>query len=149
MDDKIYALMAQAEDLQTHAQALQKKAEVSFNKLSSAVAQASKEIQNRSIIHGLLVLTFGFLVTFGIYLGIYWTTANMRIERSELTITINDLENTIVELSKTAQKLRTKTWGLELVEYSDSDSLGIVLPKGKKFERNATLKNGKVVLIIN
>ena len=59
-EEKLYVLMAQAEDLQKHAVELQNKAQETFSALPSAVEQAGQKIRST----GLLAALLGWLWVF-------------------------------------------------------------------------------------
>ena len=53
MEEKIYALMAQAEDMQAHAEKLQKGADKTFAGLPLAVEQAGQKIRSTGLLGAL------------------------------------------------------------------------------------------------
>lgn len=146
-EEKIYSLMAQAEDMQAHAEKLQNGAEKTFAGLPLAVEQAGQKIRSTGLLGALFVLTVGVVVATVAVAGIWWGTSSLRDEAAELRSTIVTLRQYAAEERRTLQELEGKTWGLELVQYKEGNR-GIVLPKGLKFERAATIENGKTALII-
>lgn len=146
-EEKIYSLMAQAEDMQAHAEKLQNGAEKTFAGLPLAVEQAGQKIRSTGLLGALFVLAVGVVVATVAVAGIWWGTSSLRDEAAELRSTIVTLRQYAAEERRTLQELEGKTWGLELVQYKEGNR-GIVLPKGLKFERAATIENGKTALII-
>ena len=146
-EEKIYSLMAQAEDMQAHAEKLQNGAEKTFAGLPLAVEQAGQKIRSTTLLGALFVLAVGVVVAAVAIAGIWWGTSRLRDEAVELRSTISTLKQYEAEERRTLQELTGKTWRLELVEYREGGR-GIILPKGLKFERAAILENGKTALII-
>ena len=58
-EEKIYSLMAQAEDMQAHAEKLQNGAEKTFAGLPLAVEQAGKKIRSTGLLGALFLLAVG------------------------------------------------------------------------------------------
>ena len=58
-----------------------------------------------------------------------------------------ELKATIREERTTLSELQAETWGLILVHYDDG-TRGIILPKGVKVERTGALKDGRGAIII-
>lgn len=146
-EEKIYSLMAQAEDMQAHAEKLQNGAEKTFAGLPLAVEQAGQKIRSTTLLGALFVLAVGVVVAAVAIAGIWWGTSRLRDEAVELRSTIATLKQYAAEEQRTLQELSGKTWRLELVQYREGGK-GIILPKGLTFERAATLENGKTALII-
>lgn len=139
MEEKIFELMAHAEDLQKHAAQLQGKAQETFSALPLAVEQAQKKIRSTGlqmalIMFGLSVLACG--LTLKLFL---WSTESLKEEREALKVAIQAEEARLAEL-------QSKTWSLELV--NDNGRRGIILPKNVNFVGSATLKDGREVMII-
>lgn len=139
MEEKIFELMAHAEDLQKHAAQLQGKAQETFSALPLAVEQAQKKIRSTGlqmalIMFGLSVLACG--LTLKLFL---WSTESLKEEREALKVAIQAEEARLAEL-------QSKTWSLELV--NDNGRRGIILPKNVNFVGSATLKDGRKVMII-
>ena len=61
--EKIYSLMAQAEDMQAHAEKLQNGAEKTFAGLPLAVEQAGQKIRSTTLLGALFVLAVGVVVS--------------------------------------------------------------------------------------
>ncbi len=140
MEEKIFELMAHAEDLQKHAVQLQDKAQETFSGLTLAVEQAQKKIRSTGLQMALIMLGISVLVC-GLTLKIFlWSTESLKKEREALKVAIRAEEATLAEL-------QSKTWKLELV--NDSDGVrGIILPKGVQFVRSGKLKDGREAVII-
>lgn len=120
-EEKIYSLMAQAEDMQAHAEKLQNGAEETFKALPLAVEQAGKEIRSTGLQMALMMLGVGIIVC-GISIAFMnWSTSSLREERATLKAAIQAEEATLAEM-------KSKTWGLSLHE--ESKGCFIVLPKG-------------------
>lgn len=140
MEEKLFELMAHAEDLQKHAVQLQDKAQETFSGLTLAVEQAQKKIRSTGLQMALIMLGISVLVC-GLTLKIFlWSTESLKKEREALKVAIQAEEATLAEL-------RSKTWGLELVNYRDGGR-GIILPKGVQFVRSGKLKDGREAVII-
>lgn len=139
-DEKIYSLMVQAEEMQAHAEKLQDKAEKIFAGLPLAVAEAGREIRATGL-QTTLIMLGGLMV--GGALGIaviWWGTSSLRDEAAELRAAMREEEATLAAL-------RSKTWSLELVSYSDGGR-GIILPKGVRFERSGKIPDGRDAIVI-
>ena len=139
--------MAQAEDMQAHAEKLQNGAEKTFAGLPLAVEQAGQKIRSTTLLGALFVLAVGLVVSSVAVAGVWWGTSRLRDEAAELRSTIGTLKQYVAVEQRTLQELEGKTWRLELVQYREGGR-GIILPKGLKFERAATLENEKTALII-
>lgn len=140
MEEKLFELMAQAEDLQNHAAKLQNEAQEAFSALPLAVEQAGQKIRSTGLQMALILLAIAVVVC-GASVGfIGWSTDSLRKERDTLKAAILAEEATLAEL-------RSKTWGLELVNYSDGGR-GIILPKGTTFSHKAKIENGRTAIII-
>ena len=139
MEEKIFELMAHAEDLQKHAAQLQEKAQETFSALPLAVEQAQKKIRSTGLQMALIMLGISVLVC-GLTLKIFlWSTESLKKEREALKVEIQAEEARLAEL-------QSKTWSLELV--NDNGRRGIILPKNVNFVGSATLKDGREVMII-
>lgn len=139
MEEKIFELMAHAEDLQKHAAQLQGKAQETFSALPLAVEQAEKKIRSIGLQMALIMLGLSVLIC-GLTLKLFlWSTESLKEEREALKVAIQAEEARLAEL-------QSKTWSLELV--NDNGRRGIILPKNVKFVGSATLKDGREVMII-
>lgn len=103
-EEKIYSLMAQAEDMQAHAEKLQNGAEKTFAGLPLAVEQAGQKIRSTGLLGALFVLTVGVVVSAIAVAGIWWGTSRLRDEAAELRAEVTALEARANEFSKKAGK---------------------------------------------
>ena len=108
-EEKLYVLMAQAEDLQKHAVELQKEAQETFSALPLAVEQAVQKIRSERFSAAVYVFCFGALIAGGIYAGLNVYGSKLQEEHEKLKTAIQDEEATLT-------KLESKTWGLSLYE---------------------------------
>jgi len=169
-DDKLYGLIAQAEDIQKHAVALQRATQEAVKGLPEgyreAVRGAAREIlteaaENASmallsacneakassaalrrtgLMQGVFLLAVALVLAGAIFAGMNWLILGRIDELAELKTTIT------AEQSKLAE-LQSKTWGLELVNYGDG-TRGIILPKGIKVERTGAVPDGRTGIVI-
>lgn len=140
MEEKLFELMAQAEDLQNHAAKLQNEAQEVFSALPLAVEQAGQKIRSTGLQMALILFGVGIIVCGASVAFIGWSTDSLREERAALKTAIQAEEATLAEL-------QSKTWRLELVNYSDGGH-GIILPKGTTFSHTAKIENGRTAIII-
>ena len=146
MEEKIFELMAHAEDLQKHAVQLQDKAQETFSGLTLAVEQAQKKIRSTGLQMALIMLGVGVIVCGASAAFIGWSTSSLRDEAAELRSTIAALKRNVAEEQKTLRELSGKTWRLELVKWDDER--GIILPKGVKFVRSGQIDDGREAIVI-
>ena len=146
MEEKLFELMAQAEDLQKHAAKLQKEAQDAFSALPLAVEQAGQKIRATGLLGALIVLACGIVVAAVAVVGVWWSTSSLRDEATELRNTIAILKQHVAKEEKTLQLLMGKTWKLELVNWDDAR--GIILPKGVQFVRQGQMKDGRDAVVI-
>lgn len=146
MEEKLFELMAQAEDLQKHAAKLQNEAREAFSALPLAVDKAGQKIRSTWLLGALFVLAVGVVVAVVAVAGVWWSTSSLRDEAADLRSTIATLKRDVAEEQKTFQELSGKTWRLELVKWDDER--GIILPKGVKFVRSGPLKDGREAIVI-
>lgn len=57
------------------------------------------------------------------------------------------LTREIAILSEQAEKLKAKTWGVELVEWRDGGR-GIILPKGMRVKHTGQVEDGREAIVI-
>lgn len=126
MEEKLFELMAQAEDLQKHAAKLQNEAQEVFSALPLAVEQAGRKIRSTGLLGALFVLAVGGVVATVAVAGIWWSTDGLREERTALKTAIKAEEARLAEI---------KTWGLRLEK--NEKGRFIVLPKGTKIDERA------------
>jgi len=170
-DDKLYGLIAQAEDIQKHAVTLQRAAQEAVKGLpegyreavkgsareilteaaenaSTALLSACNEakassaaLRRTGLMQGVFLLAVALVLAGAFFAGMNWLISGRIGELAELKTAIT------AEQSK-LDELQSKTWGLELVNYGDG-TRGIVLPKGIKVERTGTLeKSGQAAIVI-
>lgn len=60
---------------------------------------------------------------------------------------LDELKAAIQTEQATLAELQTKTWGLELVQYKDG-TRGIILPKGIKIDRTGAMLDGRAAVVI-
>lgn len=176
-EEKIYSLMAQAEDMQAHAVVLQRSAQDAVKTLPEAIRDAAQG-QAREIIteaaknasEGILeasreamaavasmrrtwlrqcasLIALGVVVATIVAAGIWWGTEGLREERAELQAKVATLKAAIQDEETTLAEMKKKTWGLELVDWG-KDGRGIILPKGVKFVRSGPLQDGREAIVI-
>ena len=145
MEEKLFELMAQAEDLQNHAAKLQKEAQEVFSALPLAVEQSGREIRGQAtrwlVIVAAVIVALGVVVGVGVSAYIQHDVGSLRAEADALRAEISSME-------KNAAELAGKTWRLELVTWKDERERGIILPKGVKFVRSGPLKDGREAIVI-
>ncbi len=135
MEEKLFELMAQAEDLQTHAAKLQNEAQEVFSALPLAVEQAGQKIRSTGLQMALILLGLAIVVC-GVSVGFFvWSTESLREEREALQIAIQAEEAMLA-------KMKSETWGIKLTVFRDGKK-GIVLPKGIKYERHGKIEGGQ------
>ena len=135
MEEKLFELMAQAEDLQNHAVKLQNGAQEAFSALPLAVEQAGQKIRSTGLQMALILLGLAIVVC-GVSVGFsVWSTESLREERKALQIAIQTEEAMLA-------KMKSETWGIKLTVFRDGKK-GIVLPKGIKYERHGKIEGGQ------
>lgn len=135
-EEKLYTLMAQAEDLQTHAAKLQNEAKETFSALPVAVEQAGKKIRSTCLQMALLLLGLAIVVCGGSVEFFVWSTENLREEREQLDVEVRAAQASL-------EKIQAKTWGLTFQE--SEKGRFIILPEGTSTETTWkwTDENGK------
>lgn len=146
-DEQLYTLMAQAEDLQAHAEKLQNSAQEAFAALPLAVEQAGKKIRSTGLQAALIVVSVGMVASAVAIAGIWWGTSRLRDEAARMSAQVSDLRNSIAAMEVTAAQLEQKTWRLEFEDYG-KEGRGIVLPKGIKFVRSGKVQDGRDAIVI-
>ena len=135
MEEKLFELMAQAEDLQNHAAKLQKEAQEVFSALPLAVEQSGRKIRSTGLQMALILLAIAVVVC-GASVGfIGWSTDSLREEQAALKTAIQAEKATLAEM-------QSKTWGIKLTIFHDGTK-GIVLPKGIKYDRHGKIEGGQ------
>ncbi len=169
-ENKIFGLIAQAEDIQKHAVALQRAAQDAIKTLPdasrAAVRDAAKEfitegaekasrglldasneakatsaaLRRTGLMQGVFLLAVAMVVIGAAYVAGNLLVKSRVDELAELKTQIEAERDTLAEL-------RSKTWGLELVKYDDG-SRGIILPKGVKVDRTGAVQDGRIGVVI-
>lgn len=175
-EEKFYALMIQAEDIQQHAISLQSAAQDAVKTLPEAIREAvrseTKEIITEAAKNaswGILeasreargavvvirkawlrqcayLIALGVLVSAVAVVSIWWGTSSLRIEAEELRSTIAALRRNVTEEQKTYQELSGSTWNIKFAKWGDER--GIILPKGVKVVRTGEIKDGREAIVI-
>lgn len=170
-EDKIFGLIAQAEDIQKHAVALQRSAQDAIKTLPeasrAAIRDAAREfitegaeraskglldasseakatataLRRTGLMQGVFLVAVAVVIAGGAYFAMRFIGARELAQLQELKEQIK-AERVILS------ELQSKTWGLELVNYSDGGR-GIILPRGTTFSRAAKIENGRTAIIIN
>lgn len=139
-EDRIYGLIAQAENIQAHAIGLQKEASEAFSELPRSVERAASKIRSTALLGALYVIASGVVVSVVAVAGLWWGTQQLRGR-------LVDLQREVATLEATAEQLTSKTWRLELVNYGDG-TRGILLPKGVKVDRTGNVPDGRAAVVI-
>ena len=140
MEEKLFELMAQAEDLQNHAAKLQKEAQEVFSALPLAVEQSGRKIRSTGLQMALILLAIAVVVCGASVAFIGWSTDSLREERAALKASIQAEEAMLAEL-------KSKTWGITLWKWENGER-GIILPKGVTFVRQTKVKDGRDAAVI-
>lgn len=111
MEEKLFELMTQAEDLQKHAVKLQNEAQEVFSALPLAVEQAGQKIRSTRLLGAVFVLAVGVVVAAVAVVGIWWGTSSLRDEAAGLRAEAAALEAQANEFSKKAGKAVLSTCG--------------------------------------
>jgi len=169
-EDKIYGLIAHAEDAQNSLRAFQAAAQDAIKTLPEASRGAVRDAAREFIVQGAETASRGLLDASseakaaasalrrtgfmqGVFLlavalvviGALYVVGGMLFdsrvaELAELKATIRAEEATLAEL-------RSKTWELELVNYGDG-TRGIILPRGTQVDRTGAVKDGRFAVVI-
>lgn len=171
-DDKIFALVAQAEDIQEHAIDIQETAtktlkaipevaraavlEATKELIAEGAEQASKKLLTASktaerasaALRRTGIMQGFFLVAVIVVMGaIGWAGVGYLVKSrvSELA----GLNAAIARERGTLADLKSQTWGLELIDADEQRA--IILPRGVKFNHAGPLQDGsgRVGLVIN
>lgn len=172
-EDKIYGLIAHAEDAQRALRDFQVAAQEAVKTLpeaaKGAIRDAAREfivqgaetaskglldasneaktaatsLRRTGILQGVFVLALGVVVAGGVSAYIRYDVGSLRDKADALRAEISTME-------KTAAELAGKTWRLELVTWKDER--GIILPRGVTAEALSTAPmtdgSGRIVVII-
>ncbi len=169
-EDKIFGLIAQAEDIQKHAVALQRAAQEAIKTLPdasrTAIRDAAKEfitegaekasrglldasneardtsaaLRRTGLMQGVFLLAVALVAIGAAYVAGGFLAKSRLNELAELKAQITQEQATLAEL-------RSKTWGLELVNYGDG-TRGVLLPKGVKVDRTGNVSDGRAAVVI-
>lgn len=144
-EEKLYTLMANAEDLQFHAKTLQSRAQAAFDNLPNVVWDVERRFREQAMRWALLctvlVLALGVVVAAG-------GSAYIRHDVGSLRAKADTLRAEITEMEQIAAELTGKTWGLTLEQWDNER--GIILPRGVKVDYTAPLpdKSGRLAIIL-
>jgi hypothetical protein len=138
-EEKLYTLMAQAEDLQTHAAKLQNEAKETFSALPIAVEQAGKKIRSTCLQMALLLLGLAIVVCGGSVGFFVWSTESLREERKQLDVEVRAAQASL-------EKMQANTWGLTFQE--SEKGRFIVLPEGMTSETNWTVGKRDAIRLV-
>jgi len=110
-EEKLYSLLAHAEDSQSlakelllHAEKLQNKASDAFSALPLAVEQAGKEIRSTGLVMVFFLFAVGIVASSIAVAGIWWGTSQLRDEAAELRTEVRVLEAQAKEFRNKAGK---------------------------------------------
>ena len=169
-EDKIYGLIAHAEDAQNTLRAFQAAAQEAVKTLpnvargslrdaarefivqgaetasrglldaSSEAKAAASSLRRTGFLQGVFLLTVALVVIGATYAAGALLAKNRVDELAELKAAIRAEEAILAEL-------RSKTWELNLMEWADERS--IILPKGVKVMRSGQMKDGREAIVIS
>ena len=112
-EEKIYALMAHAEDLQAHAASLQNKAQQTFDSLSHAVEDAETHIRSTRIQGAFCLVLVGCVVAAIAVTGIWLGTVSLRQRVEKLYAEVERLEVRAETFAQKAGKAELSVCGEE------------------------------------
>lgn len=150
-EEKIYGLIAHAEEIQQHTVHLHEEAKKAIedirlftDEIRKDAKQAVKPILQAGLVQAVYIgstaIIVSLLVSVALIKGLGW---HVNIKKLELT----ELKNKILIEETTLSSIKKKTWSLELVEYNDGIR-GIILPRGVKFNQAASVQDGRDVILI-
>lgn len=169
-DDRLYGLIAQAEDIQKHAVTLHRAAQEAIKglpegyreairgstremlteasqKASRGLLDASNEakatcslLRRTGLMQGVFLVAVAIVIAGGTVGGMHLVGKSWMGELAELKTAIRQEQATLNEL-------HSETWGLTLVNYNDG-TRGIILPKGIKVDRTGTVSDGRNAVVI-
>ena len=169
-EDKIFGLIAQAEDIQQHAVALQRVAQDAVKTLPDAARGAVRDATREFIVQGAETASRGlldasseakatasYLRHTGLMQGIFLLAVALVIIGAAYAAGQWIFNSRISELAELKAQVRaerailgelqSKTWGLELVSYGDG-TRGIILPRGTKVDRTGAIPDGRIGIVI-
>jgi len=168
-EDKLFALIAHAEEIQTAARNFETAAGTVLSGLqevfkdvvrdeartiitnatkraSEGLQEASREVQTATkLLRRTWVVGLGSLavVTLVLILAFIGSNALLKGRGADL----DELKVKVAQERATLDELRSKTWSLELMKYDDG-SRGIILPKGVRIDRTGDVKDGRAAVVI-
>ena len=175
-EEKIFGLIAHAEDIQKHAVALQRAAQDAVKTLPEASRAAIRDVAREIIDQETKGASRGLqdaareaklaaeegrasaatLKNVGFFHGAFLLVAALVIIvvvhivfqwlYKSRVAELVELANQVASERATLAELRSATWQLELVEWGGER--GIILPKGVKFVRSGQLKDGRDAIVI-
>ncbi len=90
--------------------------------------------------HVAVLSLVALVISAAIYFGLGFLVKKRAADLDALSVQVSAHRATLAEL-------QAKTWGLELITFSDG-SRGVILPKGQQFERIANLQDGRSVAVL-
>lgn len=168
-EDKIFGLIAQAEDIQKHAIALQRAAQDAVKTLPDASRAAVRDAAREFIIEGAEKASRGILDASneakatstvlrrtGLMQGVFLIAVALVMAGAGFAVMnfygksklqeLAELKAAIRAEEATLAKLQSKTWELELIIYAGGGK-GIILPKGQRAEIRAQQDRNHVVFL--
>lgn len=176
-EDEVFGLIVQAQEMQKYALEFRFTAEDTLKKLpeasreaindaarlileqgtrdaSRSLQEAAKEtkaaadavsvsaalLKSTGLLQGVFLLLVVLVIMAALYFG-----GNL-LFKSRID-ELNELKAQIKAEQATLEKLKSKTWGLELVNYSDG-TMGIILPEGVRFSHSGQVKDGRDAVVI-
>ena len=110
------------------------------NSQVSLAHATERELRGSRWWHTLFLLLVGGLIAGGLWMFQDFALEQAKKERAALT-------REIAILSEQAEKLKAKTWGVELVEWRDGGR-GIILPKGMRVKHTGQVEDGREAIVI-
>lgn len=169
-EDKIYGLIAQAEDIQKHSIALQRAAQDAIKTFPDASRTAIRDAAREFIAEGAEKASRGlldasnearatsaalrrtgliqglFLLAVALVIGAVGFAVMGFIGKSRLA-ELHELKAAIRQEQAILGELQSKTWRLELVNYQDG-TRGIILPRGTNVDRTGAVPDGRIGVVI-
>lgn len=143
-EEKIYGLIAQAEEIQEHTVHLYKEAKTAIEEMRQATSEARNENRFAGLVQSAYIMgtvsLVVLVVSIGLSKGLGWYVADQRAELAEL-------KSESAKERETIAIMKEKTWSVELVKYDDGRR-GIILPKGVRFDQVAMVQDGRDVVLI-
>lgn len=169
-EDKIYGLIAHAEDAQNALRSFQATAQEAVKTLPEAARGAVRDAAREFIVQGAETASRGLLDASseakaaasslrrtGLLQGVFLLAVALVVIGAAYAASVLLVKSRVDELAElkaairaeeaTLAELRSKTWGLELVNYGDG-TRGILLPKGIKIDRTGAVQDGRAAVVI-